>query len=135
MNIQEIITSAVKQLKKKSATSSFWTKWFWYLLAGGLSLLLVGSLVLGALQKSKKVAIAMHARDVLIEKQKQEKVNAVVATSEKKKQAHLKKASNHLKKANEQNKKAKELQKQAKSNKELINNLKDWDDVKKTIKR
>ena len=134
MNIKDTISEAVESLQEKAKNGSFWTKWFWYILAGVVGLILIGGLVLQAMHKSEKAAKAMHQRDVLIEKQHQEKTNSVVAKSEKKKQAHIKKAQKHLKKADAKARQAREFEAQAKDNKTRIDNLRNWDDVKKNVK-
>jgi Flp pilus assembly protein TadB len=133
MDFRETIGEAVKSLRKKTKGSSIWTKWFWYILAGSIGLLLVAYLVWESLNKSKKVAKALHERDVLLEKRVQEKVNSKIAESEKKKQTHLVKAEMHLQQAQAQEEKAKAAHDRAEGNKKLIDSLEDWDDVQNRI--
>lgn len=134
MDTREVIARAVKSLRQKTKSSSWWTKWIWYILAGSLGLLLVAFLVLEALAKGNKAAKALHQRDVLLEKKEQALVDAKVTILQKKKDAHVTKAEKHNKKALVAEGKAAKAKERAEKNTDLIRSLKDWDDAEKTVK-
>lgn len=134
MDIRETVGEIVKSLRVKTKNSTWWTKWFWYVLAGSLGLLLIAGVVFETLQKSKKAAKAMHQRDVLIEKQTQAEVNSLVAKTEKKKQVLINKADKHVEEADKKLALNKKLVSRVNKNKKIINKLRDWDDAQLHIK-
>ncbi len=134
MDLRDVVSDAVKSLQVKTNKSSMWTKWIWWILGGALGLALIAFLVLESLSKSQKAAKALHERDVLLEKQVQANTDAMIATSDKKKQVLIAKADKHLAKADQQIEKNEVLIKRAKKNQEIINDLKGWDDATRNIK-
>ncbi len=134
MDMREVVSDAVRYLRNKSTHSTLWTRWIWWILGGGLGLLLIAFLVLEGLNKSQRAAKALHQVDVLREKKLQAEVDAVITESDKKKQVLIKKADKHIASADKQLEKNIKLQNRVEKNQEIINNLRDWDDVKKNIK-
>lgn len=134
MDMREVVSDAVGYLRVQANSSTLWTRWFWWILGGSLSLLLITFLVLEGLNKSEKAAKALHQVDVLREKQAHAKVDAVIAKSEKKRQVLILKADKHIASADKQLKKNVKLQVRVKKNQAIIDNLRDWDDVEKNIK-
>ncbi len=134
MNISETVGEAVKSLRIKTKHSSWWSKWFWYMLAGLLGLALISAIVVESLYKSKKAAKALHTRDVLLEEKARASVDRLVATSEKKRQKLLVKAEKYTKKAEEKLEQNKVLTAKVAKNQKIIDGLRSWDDVKKSVK-
>ena len=134
MDMREVVGDAVKSLRVKGTTSSWYTRWIWWILGGGLGLLLIAFLVLEGLQKSRKAARALHKMDVHLESVEIAKVDLVVAENDKKKQLLVVKADKHLRRATDQLQKNVQLTERVEKNQAIIDNLKGWDDVKKRVK-
>lgn len=134
MSFREVVKDTVKSFKDKTKHSPWWIKWFWYILAGSLGLLLIAFLVFETLSKSRKAAKALHERDVLLEKTTESVVNASISKSEKQKQKHLSKAIKYEEKAILREEKATAAKKRAIESKAIINSLQGWDDAEKNIK-
>jgi uncharacterized protein involved in cysteine biosynthesis len=121
-------------VKEQINSGSFWTKWFWYILLVVVSLGGVIVLALNFIQKGNKLAAMEHERDVLRQDVIANKVNQDLLGKEEHKQEQLTLAKSELELAAKANVRRVQLNQQNKTDKDKINNLKSWKDVKKNVK-
>lgn len=129
-----VLTKLALILREKTDTGSKWTKWFWYILAGLTSLAVVIYLLVLGNSKSNEVAKALHERDVSRKQKELDAVDTKVAVLEEEKKASIEKATEATAQAQKHLDNVELLEEKHKTNKEIINSLKDWDDVQKRTK-
>ena len=119
-----------KEAKKNSKGVAFWAT----TVAVTLGLLVAAYYVYQWFSGNTKLAKALHERDVLREKHKQSIVDMRVEKNTEEKTKHLEAARKAAKDTLEAEKKIEEIKVEHKANKEIINRIKDWDDVKAMVK-
>lgn len=134
MSFREDLGDIATTVRRRAKRSSFWTKWFWFILAVTMALALITFLVIESITVSNKAVKALHTKDTLLKKKELSTIDAEIATKEREKQRHLKRAKKYLAKADKKEKRVTELQKRAKNNDKILDSLENWNDAEKRVK-
>jgi hypothetical protein len=134
MDTSHQLGNVVTALRAKVKTSSLWTKWIWYILAGLASVVVVAWFAIDAYNRSQALAKALHDRDVIVQRQKMFEVNLQVQESGARQKELETLAQQHKQAAEVAHEKVVVLEQRTETNKQLINKLRGWDDIHAKVK-
>jgi len=123
--------AAVAEYNEKKANGK--KGWIGGLAAGILTLVALALLFWKLFQNGRKHAKIEHERDMLVEKEKQARVDAQVSTNVQEIETLKKTADDALAEATEKRKELLEIRAENRATDEVINSLKTWEDVDKYL--